>query len=224
MAARTLSQLQTELISRVGDETIDSDQSISWLNSSWQECLEYHEQGWPFLYATGAGTLASVTTAQTFSSVFSVTDMNYMIQLVVNGVPYTRVNWTDKDISGQAQVYAISPDLTGIVLPGGDGGTATIKYIKDLPNLVLSTDTLSAPSLTTTGVTSQYVNAFEEAVIAGAAVRFFQNALKPGMADYWQSQRNFYLDNIIDSNTKLAGDDVIAWQSPIYNESGVNEF
>ena len=221
--ARTLPQLQTELISRVGDETIDSDQSVAWINSSWQECLEYHEQGWPFLNASASGTLASSTATQTFSSVFSVTDFNYMTQLVVNDIPYTRVNWTDKDLSGQSQVYAISPDLTGIVLPGADGGTATLKYIKDMPALT-GTFTLAAPSLTATGVTSQYVDQFEEAVIAGAAVRFFQNSLKPGMADYWQSQRNFYLDNIIDSNTKLAGDDVIAWQSPLYNESGVNEF
>lgn len=221
--ARNLTKLQAELISRVGDEAIDSDQSISWINSSWQECLEYHDSGWPFTIATASGTLVSDTSAQTFSSVFSVTDFNYMNQLIVNGVKYTRIEWTDKDLSGQSQVYAIAPDLSGIVLPGSDGGPAIMKYVKDVPNLS-GVYTVETPSATTTCVPSQYSNPFEEAVIAGAAIRFFQNSLKPGMADYWQSQRNFYLDNIIDSNTKLSGDDVIAFIPPFYNESGSREF
>lgn len=221
MAARTLAQLQTELNSRVGDESIGTDQSAAWLNSSWQETLEYDD--WPFMVSTASGTLSSASTAQTFSSVFSVTNFNYMLQLVVNGVPYTRVNWSDKDLTGQSRVYAIAPDLSGIVLPGADGGTATMKYVRDVSNLS-GTYTVEIPASGQVGVPSQYSYAFEEAVIAGAATRFFQNDLKPGLADYWQAQRNFYLDNIIESNTKLSGDDIIAFQPPLYNEIGSREF
>lgn len=220
---KTLPQLQTELISRVGDDTIDSDQSTFWLNAAWQECLSYKPGGWPFLKSTATGTLASSTAAQTFSSVFSVSNFDMMVQLLVGTVPYSRVDWEDKNLSGQSQVYAVSPDLTGLVLPGGDGGSATIKYIRSLSDLA-SSATVSVPASGETGVPSQYAKAFEEAVVAGAAVRFFQNALKPGMADYWQSQRNFYLDNIIDDNSKLSTNDTVQWNSPFYNESGAREF
>lgn len=218
---RTLLQLQTELIVRVGDDTIDSDQSTVWVNDAWQECLEYYS--WPFLKATATGTLASSTATQTFASVFSVTDFHQMVQLLVGGVEYGRIDWEDKDKSGWSQKYAIAPDLTGLVLPGSDGGSATLKYKKDLADLA-GTQTVSAPTSTTTGVPSQYARPFEEGVIARAAVRFFQNALKPGLADYWQSQSNFYLDQIIDQNIKLSTNDEVHFQTPFYNESGLREF
>jgi hypothetical protein len=218
--ARTLGNLQNELIVRVGDDTIDTDTSAGWLNASWQECLEYSP--WSFRKNSATGTLASDTTTQTFSSIFSVTDFKRMVKLLMGTTPYGRVDWEDSFVS-QSGKYAIDPMMTGIKLPGSDGGSATLVYLRDIPNLAGS-GTVVSPDGSANGVPTQWATQFEEATIAGAAVRFFQNALKPGMADYWLSQRNYYLDQVLDQLTTLSTEDQISFQTPSYNESGNREF
>jgi hypothetical protein len=219
--ARTLSQLLSELNTRVGDDPIDEDISTNWTNTAWQEALAYYP--WPFLKASAAGTLASDTSNQDFSNVFSVSDFGRMVQLLVGDIEYTRVDWEDKDKSSHSQVYALLPDMTGIVIPGSDGGDAIMKYIKHLPDID-GGQTVNSPQTGTTGVPVHYTRQFEEAVVAGAATRYFQNALKPGVADYWQSQRDFYLDQILEDFQRGSTADEVKFFTQGFNGTGTEEF
>jgi hypothetical protein len=219
--ARTLTQLQEELNRRV-DDTVDTDVSKQWLNVSWQEALDYYP--WPFLVASVTGTLGGVTTTQTFSSVFSVTNVARIAALMANDVIFTRVDWTDKDISGQSYVYALDPDMTGFVTPGAETGTAYLKYVKTLSNLDAASDTLSAPASGEEGVPNPWVDQFEEALISGAAARYYEQAQKPGLSTYWRGQRDNYLDSIIEAVTRLSTSDAVQFRTPDFNESGSMEF
>jgi len=217
MALRTLENLIADLNSRIGDESLEQDVATRWLQLGWQDSLDYYD--WPFMKASATGTLASDTSDQTFSSVFSVTDFRRMVQLLVGTTEYSRIDWQDKDISSQSQVYAILPDLTGLMLPGSDGGSSTLKYIKEVQEISTG-QTVAAPTASTTAVPSQYGKNFEEATLAAAAHRYFQNSLKPGMADYWIAQRNFYLDIVLDQIKRMSENDVIAFRAVDYNDSG----
>lgn len=221
--ARTREQLQSDLVYRIGDDTIDTDVSANLLNISWQEVLEYFV--WPFRKSSATGTLASSNSLQTFSSVFGITDFKRMTKLLVgtNTEPYSRVDWEDSFDTSLTQRYAIDPNITGIKLPASDGGPATMLYVRHIPDISAGY-TLVLPDGSVSGVPSQWIRQFEEAVIAGAAVRYFQNSLKFGSADYWQSQRNFYLDGVIDQLTTLSTEDQISIQTPLYNETGIREF
>jgi hypothetical protein len=218
---RTLPQLQAELIVRIGDDTIDTDTSQSWINASWQEVLDYYP--WPFLKAEATGALGGTTAAQTWSSVFSVTDFARGIQFLVGTTPMSRIDWEDKDLINTNLVYAITPDMTGFVTPGSETGTAKIKYIRNIPDLSGNVN-ITTPSVGVSGVPDPFHKAFEEAIIAGGATRFFQNAIKPGMADYWQSQRNFYLDSVIDQYIRLSTGDAVKVATLDYNERGHKAF
>jgi len=215
--ARTLTNLQTDLNQRVDDD-IDQDNSKNWINASWQEALDY--SAWPFLVNAVTGTLGGSTSQQTFSSVFSVTDFGRLHQFMVSNILFDRIDWVDKDFPGLSQKIAISPDNTGFVTPGGESGTAYMKYLRVISDLSMASDTLTAPASGESAVPTNWVKQFEEAVIAGAAARYFQQALKPNMAQYWQAQRDYYLDTIIDSFTRLSEGDAPAFRSVEYNEAG----
>lgn len=220
--ARTLLNLQTELNQRVDDD-IDTDNSKNWLNASWQEVLDYYP--WPFLVTAVTGTLGGSTASQSFSTVFSVTNLGRIFQFMVSNVIFSRIDWVDKDVTGQYQVIAISPDNASFVTPGSETGTGYLKYLKMVSDLSVAGDTLSAIGATETGVPTNWVKQFEEAVIAGAATRYFQQALKPNMAQYWASQRDYYLDGIVDQFTRLSEGDMPAFRPVAYNEtSTTSEF
>lgn len=220
--ARTLSNLQTELNQRVDDD-IDTDNSMNWLNAAWQEALDYHP--WPFLVGAVTGTLGATTATQTFSSVFGVSDFGRLHQFMVSQVPFSRIDWVDKDIPGQNNVLAISPDNTGFVTPGAESGSAYMKYIKVLSDLQNANNTLTTPASGENGVPTPWVKQFEEAIVAGAAKRYFEQALKPSLAQYWAAQRDYYLDSVIDQFTRLSEGDAPAFRATDYNgHSAVTEF
>lgn len=217
--ARTLANLQTELNQRVDDD-IDTDNSQNWINAAWQEVLDYYP--WPFLVNSVTGTLGGSTSSQTFSSVFSISNFGRLAQFMNNQVVFSRIDWQDKDRPGQYEVIAISPDNTSFITPGSETGTGYLKYIKTISDLMTATDTLtSIASAGETGVPAGWVKQFEEAVVAGAAERYFQQALKPNMAQYWASKRDFYLDSIIDQMTRLSESDAPAFRPVQYNETTV---